>query len=238
MASFAVARQHRHSLPRKFNFASSDSKARTGVNSVPAKTNLMGKKAKETKMEPNITDIASQTLSMARSKHGVASDGIAYSVGTSTFGNILVARDALGVCVIFIGSGPEELTSDLAKRFPQSELVRDDRELDDDLQKVLRFVETPSSGLTLELAMRGTPFQQRVWEELIKVPPGRIITYAALAARIGQPTAVRAVANACAANAIALAIPCHRVVRSNGALSGYRWGVERKRALLEKEAQP
>jgi O-6-methylguanine DNA methyltransferase len=77
-----------------------------------------------------------------------------------------------------------------------------------------------------------------VWEELIKVPPGRIITYAALAARIGQPTAVRAVANACAANAIALAIPCHRVVRSNGALSGYRWGVERKRALLEKEAQP
>jgi O-6-methylguanine DNA methyltransferase len=86
--------------------------------------------------------------------------------------------------------------------------------------------------------MRGTPFQQRVWEELIKVPPGRIITYAALAARIGQPTAVRAVANACAANAIALAIPCHRVVRSNGALSGYRWGVERKRALLEKEAQP
>jgi AraC family transcriptional regulator, regulatory protein of adaptative response / methylated-DNA-[protein]-cysteine methyltransferase len=238
MAPFAVDRQHRHSLPRKFNFASSDSKARTGVSSVPAKTNLMGTKAKETKMEPNITDTASQTLSMARSKHGVASDGIAYSVGTSTFGNILVARDAQGVCAILIGSGPEELTSDLVKRFPQSELVRDDRELDDDLQKVLRFVETPSSGLTLELAMRGTPFQQRVWEELIKVPPGRIITYAALAARIGQPTAVRAVANACAANAIALAIPCHRVVRSNGALSGYRWGVERKRALLEKEAQP
>jgi methylated-DNA-[protein]-cysteine S-methyltransferase/AraC family transcriptional regulator of adaptative response/methylated-DNA-[protein]-cysteine methyltransferase len=238
MTPIAVERQHRHSLPRKFNFASSDSKARTGVSSVPAKTNLMGKKAKETKMEPNITDIASQTLSMARSKHGVASDGIAYSVGTSTFGNILVARDAQGVCAILIGSGPEELTSDLAKRFPQSELARDDRELDDDLQKVLRFVETPSSGLTLELAMHGTPFQQRVWEELIKVPPGRIITYAALAARIGQPTAVRAVANACAANAIALAIPCHRVVRSNGALSGYRWGVERKRALLEKEAQP
>jgi AraC family transcriptional regulator of adaptative response/methylated-DNA-[protein]-cysteine methyltransferase len=237
VAPFAVDRQHRHSLRRKFNFASSDSKARTGVSSVPAKTNLMGKKAKETKMQPNITDIASQTLSMARSKHGVASDGIAYSVGTSTFGNILVARDAQGVCAILIGSGPEELTSDLVKRFPQSELVRDDRELDDDLQKVLRFVETPSSGLTLELAMRGTPFQQRVWEELIKVPPGRIITYAALAARIGQPTAVRAVANACAANAIALAIPCHRVVRSNGALSGYRWGVERKRALLEKEAQ-
>ncbi len=172
---------------------------------------------------------------MARSKHGVASDGIAYSVGTSAFGNILVARDAQGVCAI--ASRPEELTSDLAKLFPQTELVRDDRELDDDLQKVLRFVETPSSGLTLELAMRGTPFQQRVWEELIKVPPGRIITYAALAARIGQLTAVRAVANACAANAIALAIPCHRVVRSNGALSGYRWGVERKRALLEREAQ-
>jgi AraC family transcriptional regulator of adaptative response/methylated-DNA-[protein]-cysteine methyltransferase len=188
-------------------------------------------------MELNITRIASQALSTARSNHRVGSDYIAYSVGESAFGNILVARDAQGVCAILIGSGPEELTSDLAKLFPQSELVRDDRELDDDLQKILRFVETPSSGLTLELAMRGTPFQQRVWEELIKVPPGRIITYAALAARIGQPTAVRAVANACAANAIALAIPCHRVVRSNGALSRYRWGVERKRALLEREAQ-
>jgi len=86
--------------------------------------------------------------------------------------------------------------------------------------------------------MRGTPFKQRVWEELITVLPGQIITYAALAVRIGQPTAIRAVANACAANAIALAIPCHRVVRSNGSLLGYRWGVERKRALLEKEGQP
>lgn len=188
-------------------------------------------------MEPNITGTASQALSTARNNHRVASDGIAYSVGESTFGNILVARDAQGVCAILIGSEFKELKSDLAKRFPQSELVRDDRVLGDDLQKVQRFVETPSSGLTLEIAMHGTPFQQRVWEELIKIPPGRIITYAALAARIGRPTAVRAVANACAANAIALAIPCHRVVRSNGALSGYRWGIERKRALLEKEAQ-
>ncbi len=189
-------------------------------------------------MELNITAMASPSLLTARSNRRVASDGIAYSVGESAFGNILVARDAQGVCAILIGSGPMELKSDLATRFPQSELVRDDRELDDDLQKVLRFVETPSSGLTLELAMRGTPFQQRVWEELITVLPGQIITYAALAARIGQPTAIRAVAKACAANAIALAIPCHRVVRSNGSLSGYRWGVERKRALLEKEGQP
>jgi AraC family transcriptional regulator of adaptative response/methylated-DNA-[protein]-cysteine methyltransferase len=188
-------------------------------------------------MELKITNVASQTLATARSKHRAASDDIAYSVGESAFGNILIARDARGVCAILIGSRPDELTSDLAKRFPESELLRNDRELDDDLQKVLRFVEAPSSGLTLKLATRGTPFQQRVWEELIKVPPGRIITYAALAARIGQPTAVRAVANACAANAIALAIPCHRVVRSNGALSGYRWGIERKRALLESEAK-
>ena len=185
-------------------------------------------------MELNITAMASQSLLTA--DHHVASDGIAYSVGESAFGNILVARDAQGVCAILIGSGPMELKSDLAERFPQSELVRNDRELDDDLQKVLRFVETPSSGLTLELAMRGTPFQQRVWEELITVLPGQIITYAALAVRIGQPTAIRAVAKACAANAIALAIPCHRVVRSNGSLSGYRWGVERKRDLLERES--
>ena len=188
-------------------------------------------------MELNLTRIASHSVSTVRNSHRVASNGIDYSIGESAFGNILVARDAQGVCAILISLEAEELKSDLAKRFPQSELIREDRKLDDDLRKVMRFVETPAGGLNLEIAMRGTPFQRRVWEELIKVPPGRMITYAALAERVGRPTAIRAVANACAANAIALAIPCHRVVTSNGALSGYRWGIERKRALLAKEAQ-
>jgi methylated-DNA-[protein]-cysteine S-methyltransferase/AraC family transcriptional regulator of adaptative response/methylated-DNA-[protein]-cysteine methyltransferase len=169
-------------------------------------------------------------------KQGAAAEEIAFSIGESALGVVLVARSADGVCAILIGSEAAELESDLARRFIDSKLVRNDRKLSNDLQKILRFIEAPSEGLNLSLDIRGTPFQLRVWEELLRIPPGSIVTYGALANRIGEPGAVRAVANACAANAIALAIPCHRVVRSNGALSGYRWGVERKRALLAKEA--
>jgi O-6-methylguanine DNA methyltransferase len=169
-------------------------------------------------------------------KQGAAAEEIAFSIGESALGVVLVARSADGVCAILIGSEAAELESDLARRFTDSKLVRNDRKLSNDLRKILRFIEAPSEGLNLSLDIRGTPFQQRVWDELLRIPPGSIVTYGALANRIGEPGAVRAVANACAANAIALAIPCHRVVRSNGALSGYRWGVERKRALLAKEA--
>jgi AraC family transcriptional regulator, regulatory protein of adaptative response / methylated-DNA-[protein]-cysteine methyltransferase len=169
-------------------------------------------------------------------KQGAAAEEIAFSIGESALGVVLVARSADGVCAILIGSEAAELESDLARRFIDSKLVRNDRKLSNDLQKILRFIEAPSEGLNLSLDIRGTPFQLRVWEESLRIPPGSIVTYGALANRIGEPGAVRAVANACAANAIALAIPCHRVVRSNGALSGYRWGVERKRALLAKEA--
>jgi methylated-DNA-[protein]-cysteine S-methyltransferase/AraC family transcriptional regulator of adaptative response/methylated-DNA-[protein]-cysteine methyltransferase len=166
-----------------------------------------------------------------------AAEEIAFSIGESALGTVLVARSTDGVCAILIGSVAAELESDLGTRFTHSKLVRNDRKLSDDLGKILRFIETPSDGLNLRLDIRGTPFQQRVWEALLRIPPGSIVTYGALANRIGKPGAVRAVANACAANAIALAIPCHRVVRSNGTLSGYRWGVERKRALLAREAQ-
>jgi O-6-methylguanine DNA methyltransferase len=169
-------------------------------------------------------------------KQGAAAEEIAFSIGESALGAVMVARSADGVCAILIGSEAAELESDLARRFTDSKLVRNDRKLSNDLQKILRFIEAPSEGLNLPLDIRGTAFQQRVWDELLRIPPGSIVTYGALANRIGEPGAVRAVANACAANAIALAIPCHRVVRSNGTLSGYRWGVERKRALLAKEA--
>jgi O-6-methylguanine DNA methyltransferase len=170
-------------------------------------------------------------------QQGAAAEEIAFSIGESALGAVLVARSTDGVCAILIGSVAAELESDLATRFTDSKLVRNDRKLSDDLGKILRFIETPSDGLNLRLDIRGTPFQQRVWEALLRIPPGSIVTYGALANRIGKPGAVRAVANACAANAIALAIPCHRVVRSNGTLSGYRWGVERKRALIAREAQ-
>jgi methylated-DNA-[protein]-cysteine S-methyltransferase/AraC family transcriptional regulator of adaptative response/methylated-DNA-[protein]-cysteine methyltransferase len=160
-----------------------------------------------------------------------------YSTGDSALGKVLVARSAVGVCAILMGASDQELTSELATRFPDRTLVANKSQTSDDLEKVVRFIETPSIGLDLQFDMRhGTPFQRRVWDALLTVRCGATITYAALARRIGQPEAVRAVARACAANAIALGIPCHRVVRSDGTLSGYRWGVELKRALINKEA--
>jgi AraC family transcriptional regulator, regulatory protein of adaptative response / methylated-DNA-[protein]-cysteine methyltransferase len=160
---------------------------------------------------------------------------IATSTRESALGIILVARSANGVCAILIGSEVEQLRRDLAAQLPNFSFVRDDAMLDDDLKKIQRFIETPAEGLDLRLDIRGTAFQRRVWTALLGVPAGSTVTYAALAARIGEPGSARAVASACAANAVALAIPCHRVIRKDGTLSGYRWGVERKRALLARE---
>jgi O-6-methylguanine DNA methyltransferase len=197
-----------------------------------------------THMEKGVTNMNLTNMSafspakvVPKVQQNAAAEEIAFSIGESALGAVLVARSTDGVCAILIGSVAAELESDLATRFAYSKLVRNDRKLSDDLGKILRFIETPSDGLNLRLDIRGTPFQQRVWEALLRIPPGSIVTYGALANRIGKPGAVRAVANACAANAIALAIPCHRVVRSNGTLSRYRWGVERKRALIAREAQ-
>ena len=170
-------------------------------------------------------------------RHDAPAQEIAFAAGKSTLGTVLVARSARGICAILIGAEMKELVADLTAQFPENTFVRNDTKLDDDVHKILRFIETPARGLDLKLDLRGTPFQRRVWDALCGIPAGRTVTYAALAHRVGKPGAIRAVANACAANAIALAIPCHRVIRSDGTLSGYRWGVERKRALLAREAQ-
>jgi AraC family transcriptional regulator, regulatory protein of adaptative response / methylated-DNA-[protein]-cysteine methyltransferase len=183
----------------------------------------------------NMNLINMDAVPRMKTPQGATPEEIAFAIGESALGAVLVARSAEGVCAILIGSDSAELESDLASRFMERKFVRDDRKLGDDLRKILRFIETPAEGLDLALDIRGTPFQRRVWEALLGIPAGATVTYSALARRIGEPDAVRAVANACAANAIALAVPCHRVVRSNGTLSGYRWGIERKRALLAKE---
>ena len=164
-------------------------------------------------------------------------DTITYAICQSAIGKVLAARSPIGVCAILIGSDADALEQDLANRFPGKVLVEDEPALRDDLAAIARFIETPGIGLDLALDMRhGTPFQQRVWDVLRSIPCGATTTYTALARRLGQPNGARAVATACAANAIALGIPCHRVVRADGTLSGYRWGIERKRALLDKEA--
>ena len=165
-----------------------------------------------------------------------AVDVLSYAISQCALGVALAARSAEGVCAILIGDADEELRADLALRFPQSTILTDEIAVRDDLAKVVRFMEKPAEGLDLTLDMRGTPFERRVWEMLRTISVGATVSYSDLAKGISPSTSPRAVAGACAANPIALAIPCHRVVRGNGDLAGYRWGVERKRALLQKEA--
>ena len=166
---------------------------------------------------------------------GGADTAIRFAVGECSLGSILVAQSDRGVCAILMGDDPDALARDLQQRFPHAALVGGDTAFERLVAKVVGFVEAPRVGLDLPLDVRGTAFQQRVWQALRAIAPGQTASYAEIAKRIGAPKSVRAVAQACGANALAVAIPCHRVVRNDGALSGYRWGVERKRALLERE---
>jgi AraC family transcriptional regulator of adaptative response/methylated-DNA-[protein]-cysteine methyltransferase len=169
-------------------------------------------------------------------RDGGADAEIRFAVGQCSLGAILVAASIKGVCAILLGDDPEALVCDLQDRFAKASLVGADPTFEALVAKVVGFVEAPNLGLGLPLDVRGTAFQQRVWNALTKIPAGSTASYADVAVKIGAPKAVRAVAQACGANALAVAIPCHRVVRSDGGLSGYRWGVERKRTLLAREA--
>jgi AraC family transcriptional regulator of adaptative response/methylated-DNA-[protein]-cysteine methyltransferase len=160
---------------------------------------------------------------------------IRFAVGQCTLGAILVAATGKGVCAIEFGDDPEALVRSLQDRFPKAQLLGGDQDFDQLVAKVVGFVEAPAQGLDLPLDIRGTAFQQRVWKAIRDIPAGATASYRDLAKRLGAPKAVRAVAQACAANGIAVAIPCHRVVRTDGSTSGYRWGVARKRALLTRE---
>ena len=181
---------------------------------------------------------AASRLGMAPSAYrgGGAGAAIRFAVGECSLGAVLVAATDKGVCAILLGDDPDVLLRDLQDRFPRAELLGGDPAFEQTVAAVVGLVETPAQGTGLPLDIRGTAFQQRVWEALRTIPAGRTASYADIAAAIGQKAAVRAVARACASNALAVAIPCHRVVRSDGALSGYRWGLERKRALLAREA--
>ena len=160
---------------------------------------------------------------------------IEFAIGKSSLGAILVARSQRGVCAISLGDDADRLLRELQDRFPRAELIGGDAKFEALVAQVVGLIEQPNLGIDLPLDVRGTAFQQRVWQALRQIPTGETASYAQIAQRIGSPTSVRAVAGACAANTLAVAIPCHRVVRSDGALSGYRWGVERKRELLARE---
>ncbi|MCT4497906.1 bifunctional DNA-binding transcriptional regulator/O6-methylguanine-DNA methyltransferase Ada [Pseudomonas sivasensis] len=180
---------------------------------------------------------ADQLLGMKPSdyKAGGTNSAILFAVGECSLGSILVAQSSRGVCAILLGDEPDQLVRDLQDQFPNADLVGADHNFEQLIAHVVGFIEAPALGLDLPLDLRGTAFQQRVWQALRDIPVGDTASYGQIAERIGAPKSFRAVAQACGANCLAVAIPCHRVVRSNGDLSGYRWGVERKQQLLDRE---
>ena len=181
---------------------------------------------------------SSETLGMTPSlfRKGGTGVSIRFALAECSLGSVLVAASQKGVCAIFLGDDPEILVQDLQNKFPKANLIGGDKDFEQIVAQVIGLIEAPKTGFNLPLDMRGTAFQQRVWRALREIPAGSTLSYGDIATRIGAPKAVRAVARACATNSIAVAIPCHRVIRNNGALSGYRWGVERKNTLLKREA--
>lgn len=185
-------------------------------------------------------EAADQVLGMKPGDFRAAgqNNDIRFAVGQCSLGAILVAQSERGICAILLGDDPHQLVCDLQDQFRRANLIGADAEFEQLIARVVGFIEAPAIGLDLPLDVRGTAFQERVWQALREIPVGSTASYADIALRIGSPKAVRAVAQACGANSLAVAIPCHRVVRSDGNLSGYRWGVERKRELLEREGKP
>ncbi|HXN23816.1 MAG TPA: bifunctional DNA-binding transcriptional regulator/O6-methylguanine-DNA methyltransferase Ada [Candidatus Dormibacteraeota bacterium] len=183
-------------------------------------------------------ETSDQVLGMTPSDYraGGANTEMRFAIGECSLGSILVATSERGVCAILLGDDPDALARQLQDQFPRATLVGGDQKFERLVAEVVGFIEAPALGLNLPLDVRGTAFQQRVWQALRKIPAGSTASYTDIAKRIGSPSSVRAVARACAANTLAVAIPCHRVVRNDGALSGYRWGVERKHALLQRES--
>ena len=174
-------------------------------------------------------------MTPSRFRAGGVGVSIRFAVGQCSLGAVLVAATEKGVCAILLGDDPAVLVRNLEDRFPRAQLIGGDAGFERLVAQAVGLVEQPAAGTGLPLDVRGTAFQQRVWQALRAIPAGATATYAEIARRIGAPTAVRGVAQACAANPVAVAIPCHRVVRSDGSMAGYRWGIDRKRALLERE---
>ncbi len=175
-------------------------------------------------------------MTPSKFKTGGAAIDITFAVGRCSLGHVLIAATGKGLCAVLLGDEAASLVEDLKRRFPKASFNAGDAEFETLMAQVIAFVDRPRARCNLPLDIQGTVFQRRVWEALRTIPPGKTQSYRDIATQIGTPAGVRAVAGACAANPIAILVPCHRVVRGDGALSGYRWGIERKRALLEREA--
>lgn len=183
-----------------------------------------------------IPSTRSRRSTRASAARGAGADVINVAFARSPIGLVLVARSAAGLAAVLVGDDRDALRRELARRFPLGSFVGSDAALDALAAKVAALVDTPARTLDVPLDMRGTPFQREVWRALRTIPAGSTTTYGELAARLGRPESARAVGAACGANPLAIIVPCHRVVARDGALTGYRWGVERKQALLQREA--
>ena len=190
-------------------------------------------------MSSRICEKSLKTLGMPPRHYcsGGKGEVIRFAIGECSLGTVLIASSEKGICALSIGDATEKLVEEFQNRFANAEIIGGDKEYELLVARVIGFLEAPGTGWNLPLDVRGTIFQMQVWQALQEIPSGSALSYSELATHIGSPKSVRAVASACAANQIAVAIPCHRVVRADGSLSGYRWGVERKRALLARESQ-
>jgi AraC family transcriptional regulator of adaptative response/methylated-DNA-[protein]-cysteine methyltransferase len=223
--------------PRAYAAACRDARVRDRLVSAPSVTDAIYDAgfSSSSRFYERATTVLGMTPSAFRA--GGVTERLTFAIAPCSLGMILVASSDKGVAAILLGDVRAELARDLQARFPKAQLAAGDRDYERLVARVVAFVESPRDGLDLPLDIRGTAFQQRVWTALRDVPAGTTLSYAELASRIDAPTSARAVAAAVAANPLAVAVPCHRVVRSNGELSGYRWGVARKRALLARESK-
>lgn len=240
-----LSRYHFHRLfrqrtgltPREYAAAHRDRKLRAGLERGESVTAAIVEAGYAS--NSRFYEASNQRLGMTPTTYrgGGADVDIRFAVGACSLGAILVAQSERGICAITLGDDPEALVRGLEDRFPRANLIGGDPGFEDTVARVVGFVENPALGLDLPLDIRGTAFQQRVWQALRRIPAGATASYREIAERVGAPRSARAVAQACGANPLAVAIPCHRVVRADGDLSGYRWGVARKAALLRREAR-
>ena len=242
-ATVGLSKHHFHRIfkkiagltPKAYASAHRDKKVRDGLKSKGTVTEVIY--AAGFNSSGRFYETSREVLGMTpgNRRAGGMGETIRFALGECSLGTILVGATNQGVCSILLGDTADELLQMFQEQFPRAQLVGGDADFDDCIARVVAFIDAPAGELKLPLDIRGTAFQQRVWKALGRIPMGQTASYAAIAKEIGAPAATRAVAQACGANKLAVVIPCHRVVRSDGGLSGYRWGIERKRALLDRE---
>jgi len=230
-----IFRKHTGLTPRRYALAHRASRVRQRLRTEATVTDAIYESGFSS--NSRFYETVDQLLGMKPKSYraGGVDTQIRFALALCSLGSVLVAQSVRGVCAVYLGDDPDALVRELQDRFPRADLVGADPGFESHVAKILAHIEAPGIGVSLPLDLRGTAFQMRVWQALQRIPVGTTASYTQIAAQIGAPRAVRAVAGACAANPVAILVPCHRVVRSDGGLSGYHWGVERKRTLLARE---